>query len=88
MRGPPPACDSMFGGKGSELLGGGLGNDVLVSGIGLGDSMNGGEGNDLISVWDGDGSAGDTADGGNGNDVCVGDVGDSFQNCEVTITHP
>jgi Ca2+-binding RTX toxin-like protein len=55
----------------SGSLDGGAGNDIIASGAGLGQTLNGADGNDLLFGNDGV----DTLNGGNGNDLLIGGAG-------------
>ncbi|WP_299152538.1 calcium-binding protein [uncultured Tateyamaria sp.] len=63
--------DLLFGGRGDDLLSGGSGSDLLFGGRGD-DFVSGGRGRDVLFG----GSGADTIDGGQGRDTIFGESGD------------
>src|SRR5829696_6154020 len=68
------AADRLYGGPYDDFLQGGLGQDVMF----------GGTDDDYIDGADGIGGN-DELDGGGGTDHCVGDEGDTFENCDANV---
>jgi phospholipase/lecithinase/hemolysin len=87
-------ADSIVGGTGSDTINGNKGDDIIVGRSATGDSLLGGQGNDIIDLTGstghnivngnrGDdtihgGPAGDTLYGGQGDDLVVGGVGSDW----------
>jgi Ca2+-binding RTX toxin-like protein len=71
---PTEASLDLNGGPGSDVVNGNSNSEILFTGEGGTDQLNGGAGTDaLISQGDPVGSGGDTLDGGDGNDQLVTD---------------
>ncbi len=74
--------DFLHGDSGEDTILGQRGGDKLYAGNGNVDRLRGDGGDDILNARDSQGR--DVLRGGAGFDECVGDVGDTFSECEFT----
>ena len=77
------SSDQLYGDSAADRLYGGPDDDFLQGGLGQ-DEMFGGTDDDYIDGADGI-AGNDELDGGGGTDHCVGDEGDTFENCDANV---